>query len=202
MDRLQTILLEYVPCEQCQAEANQSRDRRFLYPLNVCATCGPRLTLQDAGGRPRFHHREALIQAAACLDRGQVLVVEEPHGYQLVAIARSSSAIKRIRSILGQPHQPAMLLVATPDAADTFCDMHPQERAWMQAPAPTVPLPSRCMCWRRAAQSQARRPAHSRPRVSARRSRRTRSRRDKRGTHRNTHHAPSPDGRTAVTVSR
>ncbi|HCQ84907.1 MAG TPA: hypothetical protein DIV36_09845, partial [Verrucomicrobiales bacterium] len=57
MDRLQTILSEYVPCEQCQAEANQSRDRRFLYPLNACATCGPRLTLQDAGGRPRFHHR-------------------------------------------------------------------------------------------------------------------------------------------------
>ena len=80
-----------------------------------------------------------MIQAAACLDRGQVLVVEEPHGYQLVAIARSSSAIKRIRSILGQPHQPAMLLVATPDAADTFCDMHPQERAWMQAPdAPLI----------------------------------------------------------------
>ena len=71
--------------------------------------------------------------------RGQVLVVEEPHGYQLVAIARSSSAIKRIRSILGQPHQPAMLLVATPDAADAFCDMHPQERAWMQAPdAPLI----------------------------------------------------------------
>ncbi|MGA0327009.1 MAG: Sua5/YciO/YrdC/YwlC family protein [Limisphaerales bacterium] len=139
MDRSQTILSEYVPCEQCQAEANQSRDRRFLYPLNACATCGPSLSLQDAGGRPRFHHREALIQAAACLDRGQVLVVEEPHGYQLVAIARSSSAIKRIRSILGQPHQPAMLLVATPDAADTFCDMHPRERAWMQAPdAPLI----------------------------------------------------------------
>ena len=32
-----------------------------------------------------------------------------------------------------------MLLVATPDAADTFCDMHPQERAWMQAPdAPLI----------------------------------------------------------------
>ena len=29
--------------------------------------------------------------------------------------------------------------MATPDAADTFCDMHPQERAWMQAPdAPLI----------------------------------------------------------------
>ena len=144
LSREDSVLAGYAMCEQCQAEVDNSRDRRFLHHLNTCPICGPHVELLNHQGAKLSQHREALIQAAAALDQGRLLAIKDVSGFRLVCMGTSDEAIRRMRALLGQPHTPLALMLSTPDAADAFSLMEPEERNWLLSPAaPCVRLPKR-----------------------------------------------------------
>ncbi len=90
-DRAQTTMSKFPMCNLCAEDYKNPRDRRFHAQPVACQTCGPKLQLCDALGRPL--PGIGVDQLA----EGGILAVKGLGGFHLVCDARNVGAVRRLR---------------------------------------------------------------------------------------------------------
>jgi hydrogenase maturation protein HypF len=138
-DRPNTTMAGFALCPECRGEYEEPADRRFHAQPVACPACGPRLALWDAEGLPL--PGDPLAGAAAALRRGEVVAVKGLGGFQLLADARSSAAVARLRRRKHREEKPFAVMVADLGEARALCEIPPAaESELASARAPIVLL--------------------------------------------------------------
>jgi len=136
-DRHLTTMAPFVLCTRCAHEYRDTTHRRFHAETTGCPDCGPSTTFAGLSGRA------AIAAAGEVLRRGGVVAVKGLGGYQIVADACSSSAVRRTRQMKARPDRPLAVMVADLDAAALVCDLSGAARAELASPSGPVVLAAR-----------------------------------------------------------
>lgn len=135
-DRGQTTMAAFALCPSCRAEYEDPGDRRFHAQPIACPACGPRLWLEVAG---RELAGEAVAQAVARLQLGEILAIKGIGGFHLACDARDPTALARLRARKHRPAKPFALMVAEAGLA-AIADAGAAELALLRDPAAPVVL--------------------------------------------------------------
>jgi len=141
-DRERTTLADFPLCTACAHEYVDPGDRRFHAQATGCPACGPRLWLER--GDVTLEGDAALRAAADVLRAGGLLALKGLGGYQLLADARASAAVRRLRGVKARPHEPLAVMVGDLAEAQSLGDVGPVEAQLLtSAAAPIVLLTPR-----------------------------------------------------------
>ena len=133
-DRATTSMRRFTMCAECSGEYRNLDDRRFHAQTNACPKCGPRLILQDADGRS-LDGGAALQGAVEALRLGKVVALLGIGGYQLLADACSSAAVRLLRERKRRRTKPLAVLIGNLEAAEQLVMLNDAERTLLQSPA-------------------------------------------------------------------
>src|SRR5688572_6165381 len=122
-DRPNTTMSTFVMCEQCRAEYENPLDRRFHAQPNACPECGPQLSLWNRFGEEIAIRDEALLVAAETIRGGAVVALKGIGGFQLLADARNSKVVQRLRERKQRPDKPFAVMVPTLEQSKTVCEV-------------------------------------------------------------------------------
>jgi hydrogenase maturation protein HypF len=143
-DRPQTTMSGFIMCPDCQAEYDDPLDRRFHAQPNACPVCGPRVELVaddalldaiDAADLP-----DDVARTAALLQAGYIVAVKGLGGFHIACDATNPNAVARLRARKARPDKPFAVMMATLDAVEWHCIVHPEEAALLDEPAAPVVL--------------------------------------------------------------
>ncbi len=127
-DRPNTTMHDFAMCSECLREYTDPADRRFHAQPNACPKCGPRLTA-------------TIREAAGALAAGRILALKGVGGFQLMADARSESAVGRLRRRKHREEKPFALMLPSVEMAREYCEVSTdEERVLRSAAAPIVLL--------------------------------------------------------------
>ena len=116
---------ELPACPKCRAEFVDPANRRFQAERIACPDCGPRLRVEglpESGLGPI----EAVV---AGLLAGRIGALKGTGGYHLACDARSSAAVRRLRSRQKSDDRPLTIMVANLAAARALCSISEAEAA-------------------------------------------------------------------------
>lgn len=139
-DRERTTMRNFAMCPSCRAEYDSPRSRRFHAETNACPECGPYLLLWDSAGKVLGTADEALTVAATALQEGQIVALKGLGGFQLLADARNTTVVNRLRRLKQRPAKPFALMVATLSAVRDLAYVPIQAAELMQSPAAPIIL--------------------------------------------------------------
>lgn len=149
-DRPLTTMAAFPLCRACLAEYTDPLDRRYHAQPICCWDCGPSLALLDAdgarhaGAAPTGDRRAgaeaALAAARAVLDAGGILAVKGVGGYAIMADARSSAAVARLRERKRRPGKPLAVMAADADAALAIARIGWLQRHELESPQRPIVL--------------------------------------------------------------
>jgi hydrogenase maturation protein HypF len=143
-DRPHTTMSGFVQCARCQAEYDDPRNRRFHAQPNACPACGPSLALWDPDGTTLAVGDEALRGAAAAIVAGHTVALKGLGGFLLMADARSSDAVRRLRERKRRPEKPFALMAPSLEAAASLCELSESAHRVLLSPeAPILLCPKR-----------------------------------------------------------
>jgi len=128
-DRPNTTMREFVLCPACREEYENPADRRFHAQPNACPVCGPNLdgTIEDA---------------AEALRNGEIVALKGIGGFQLLADARQSVSVARLRERKHREEKPFALMMPSLEMARRYCEISPAEVELLELQAaPIVLLP-------------------------------------------------------------
>ena len=137
-DRPNTTMAAFPMCPSCAGEYSDPRDRRFHAQPIACPDCGPRLWLEE-GGRRVEGSGLALEGAASLIADGKIVAVKGIGGFHLLCDARSSRAVKRLRSRKGREEKPFAVMFPAIESIRQACELSElEEEALRSAAAPIV----------------------------------------------------------------
>jgi hydrogenase maturation protein HypF len=140
-DRANTSMRAFPMCPACATEFEDPVDRRFHAQPNACPICGPWLELWNDQGQAVASRGEALQAAAAAIRSGAIVAMKGLGGFHLIADARSTAAVDRLRSRKHREEKPFALLYPSLGAIGEDCLLSPlEERLLRSAEAPIVLL--------------------------------------------------------------
>lgn len=143
-DRAHTTMRGFTMCPACAAEYGDPRNRRFHAQPNACPVCGPRLAWRRADGTVLAEGAEALPAAAAALRTGKIAAVKGLGGFHLLADARDSAAVRRLRARKRRDEKPFAVMFPNLKAVAEACELSGAEMQWLKsAAAPIVLLAAR-----------------------------------------------------------
>jgi len=141
-DRPNTTMQGFVMCPDCNREYEEPLDRRFHAQPNACPVCGPQLQLWDPNGQETAQGRDALLQAAEGLRRGEILAAKGLGGFHLMVDARDDGAVGRLRKRKGRYEKPLALMARDLDQVRQICRVSPDAEALLvSAESPIVLMP-------------------------------------------------------------
>src|SRR5208282_1195930 len=124
-------------CPACQAEYDDSRDRRFHAQPNACPACGPQLELWSGTGEVMFGGNQALLAAAQMIRRGQIVAVKGVGGFHLFVDGRNEESQRRLRQRKHREEKPFALMFPTISSVKCLCHVSPlEERLLRSSEAP------------------------------------------------------------------
>jgi hydrogenase maturation protein HypF len=130
-------------CEQCRAEYDNPRDRRFHAQPNACPRCGPSLSLLDSEGRAVARWDAALAAAVEALRGGAVVAIKGIGGYHLACRADDDAAVGALRARKHREDKPFALMVGTLVEAARVVEIGDAERGLMSSPQRPIVLAPR-----------------------------------------------------------
>jgi hydrogenase maturation protein HypF len=142
-DRARTTMRRFQMCATCEAEYRNPLDRRFHAQPNACPDCGPQLRLLADDGRELAVRQAALELAATALRDGLIVAMKGLGGFQLLADARSTAAVARLRQRKNRPVKPFAIMAPSLAAARGYCAISAGEKALLQSPAAPIVLVER-----------------------------------------------------------
>ena len=126
-DRPNTTMRDFVLCDDCSREYADPADRRFHAQPNACPRCGPKLS--------------ALVEdAARALGRGEIVALKGIGGFQLLADARSSAAVSRLRQRKHREEKPFAIMMPSLAAIREYCEVAPEEEKLLRSGAAPIVL--------------------------------------------------------------
>jgi hydrogenase maturation protein HypF len=126
-DRARTVMHDFPMCSACAAEYADPDNRRFHAEPNACPDCGPQLALLDSAGRQMAVRHAALLAAADAISRGDIVAVKGLGGFHLMADARDSETIRRLRQRKHREEKPFAIMVPSLMAARALCHIDDME---------------------------------------------------------------------------
>lgn len=140
-DRTGTTMKVFKMCDQCQAEYENPRDRRFHAQPNACSLCGPRLMLWDRQGKELASEHKALLMASAAIRQGAIVAVKGVGGFHLLVDARNEAVVSQLRRLKDREEKPFALLYPNLAMIKQHCEVSVLEERLLCAPeAPIVLL--------------------------------------------------------------
>ncbi len=126
-DRPNTTMRDFVLCPRCREEYENPANRRFHAQPNACPVCGPKLsgTIEDAV--------EALRQ-------GEIVALKGIGGFQLLADARNTDAVARLRQRKHREEKPFAVMMPSLEMARTYCEISPAEVDLLESQAAPIVL--------------------------------------------------------------
>jgi hydrogenase maturation protein HypF len=126
-DRPNTTMREFVLCPHCREEYEDPANRRFHAQPNACPVCGPQLdgTIEDA------------VEA---LRLGEIVALKGVGGFQLLADARNSEAVARLRERKHREEKPFALMMPSLEMARQYCEISPAEVELLESQAAPIVL--------------------------------------------------------------
>ena len=126
-DRPNTTMQKFTLCPACREEYENPANRRFHAQPNACPVCGPQLdgTIEDVV--------EALLQ-------GEIVALKGIGGFQLLADARNSSAVSRLRERKHREEKPFALMMPSLEVARTYCEISTAEVELLESQAAPIVL--------------------------------------------------------------
>ena len=121
-DRPRTSMAVFPMCPACRAEYEDPLNRRFHAQPNACWDCGPRLELWDAEGKA-VATDDAVGEAVALLQAGEIVAVKGLGGFHLAADATSHEAVMLLRERKHRVEKPFAVMVPDVAAAERFCEL-------------------------------------------------------------------------------
>jgi len=121
-DRPRTSMSVFPMCPACRAEYEDPLNRRFHAQPNACWDCGPRLELWDAEGKA-IATEDAVAEAVALLQAGEIVAVKGLGGFHLAADATSHEAVTLLRERKHRVEKPFAVMVPDVAAAERFCEL-------------------------------------------------------------------------------
>lgn len=126
-DREATTMAEYRMCDGCRAEYTDPADRRFHAQPVACHKCGPEYRMRLADGTELRSPDEIVGNIASELKSGGIVMLKGIGGYNLLADAADSVAIKRLRALKHRPRKPFAVMAGDIDAARRITDVSDDE---------------------------------------------------------------------------
>jgi len=142
-DRDKTTMARFPMCPECAAEYEDPLDRRFHAQPNACAICGPRVWLEDAGGKIISERDEAVKAAVGLLDAGSILAVKGLGGFHLAVKATDGAAVARLRGRKIREEKPFAVMFSSMDEIRRHCHAGEAEEALLIGPSRPIVLLSR-----------------------------------------------------------
>lgn len=140
-DRPHTTMKGFPLCPRCLAEYEDPRDRRFHAQPIACPECGPHLELWDRQGAALATHHQALLEATRALRQGALVALKGLGGFQLLADARHTGALERLRQGKQREEKPFALMYPSLAQVESHCQVSALEARLLCAPeAPIVLL--------------------------------------------------------------
>ncbi|MGV6817369.1 MAG: carbamoyltransferase HypF [Thiotrichales bacterium] len=140
-DRANTTMSAFELCPACAAEYADPTRRRFHAQPNACPDCGPSIWLEVAGAR-LSERAEALQEAVARLNRGEVVAIKGVGGVHLAVDAGNAEALALLRQRKRRPDKPLALMARDLEQIRQWCRVSPEEEAALRSSAaPVVLLP-------------------------------------------------------------
>lgn len=117
-DRPHSAMAVFKPCHICAREYAAPQSRWFHAQNISCGQCGPNLSLCDGQARALKDDSiwDKISRIHQCLNSDGIIALKGLGGYQLVCNARSTAALKRLRSIKNRPEQALALMASDIDA--------------------------------------------------------------------------------------
>jgi hydrogenase maturation protein HypF len=139
-ERAQTTMARFPLCPSCRREDTDAADRRFHAQTNACPACGPRLWCRDRNGRIQGRDGDAVGQAVAAIQAGEVVAVRGLGGYQLMVDATNAGAVRRLRERKRRPAKPLAVMVDSLAGAEGLAELDDAERRLLSDPANPIVL--------------------------------------------------------------
>jgi hydrogenase maturation protein HypF len=127
-------------CDDCLAEYNNPRDRRYHAQPNACPQCGPQLEWWDGGGHMLTSGDGALRAAADTIRHGQVAAVKGLGGFQLMVDARDGEAVDRLRRRKHRDEKPFAVMAPSVEWVREFCELSGEETRLLLSPESPIVL--------------------------------------------------------------
>ena len=139
-DRSRTSMAKFELCQVCKKDFQNLDNRRFHAQTLACEDCGPHLSILDHNGN-RFAEREqALETVIQALQDGKILALKGTGGYQLLADARNSHAIAKLRKRKNRLRKPFALMLPSLKAAHELCFINQKEQQTLTSAASPIVL--------------------------------------------------------------
>jgi len=126
-DRANTSMSEFEMCPDCYAEYTDPLNRRFHAEPIACPGCGPQVELLDWNGNYLTSKNDAVLAAAELITKGMIIALKGIGGYQLICDARSSDAIKTLRTRKHRNEKPFALMFSNLESVKNECEVSAEE---------------------------------------------------------------------------
>lgn len=133
-DRPNTSMAGFALCEACRDEYEDPLNRRFHAQPTACPACGPHLEVWTPEGVCIAERDAALLATAAALREGKVAAVKGLGGFHLMADARDTEAIARLRARKHREEKPFALLYPSIERILADCHVSDLERRLLESP--------------------------------------------------------------------
>ncbi len=120
-DRQNTSMKIFNMCDECKKEYQEPLDRRFHAEPIACPVCGPKLQLWDSNGICLIDGNEVIDFAVELILKGYIIAIKGIGGFQLVADASNSTALKLLRIRKRRSQKPFALMFPDYYTVEEIC---------------------------------------------------------------------------------
>ncbi|MCG7198828.1 carbamoyltransferase HypF [Marinobacter pelagius] len=139
-DRARTAMRRFQMCARCRAEYLDPASRRFHAEPNACPDCGPHIEFWQRDGAVLAQGEPALAEVANRLREGQIIALKGLGGFQLLADARNTRAIRLLRERKGRPDKPLAIMFGSVESLRQACPVSEAERELLTGPERPIVL--------------------------------------------------------------
>jgi len=137
-DRENTTMSGFNMCKKCGHEYLDPGNRRFRAEPVCCPDCGPSYELYR--GEEKTCSNDPIRDAAAALDRGEIVAIKGIGGTHLCARTTDDDAILRMRKILNRPNKPFAIMARDVIIARRIAEMTEKEESIISSPQRPIVL--------------------------------------------------------------
>ena len=138
-DRASTTMDAFAMCSDCLTEYQNPLSRRYHAQPIACPKCGPKLELIARDGA-RVYGTDALTQANAALNNGQIVAVKSIGGFHLAVNARDEAAVARLRARKRRDAKPFAVMARDIETVKQWAQLSELERGYLESPARPIVL--------------------------------------------------------------
>jgi len=146
-DRPNTSMKDFQMCPHCEREYKDPSDRRFHAEPNACPECGPQLELLDRDGEALSVGDTALSGTEELVRDGKIVAIKGIGGFQLIADARNTETVRRLRKAKGRPgEKPFAVMCQSIEILREYCEVSDIEKALLLSPESPIVLLRKKTC--------------------------------------------------------